>query len=201
VPERQQEQHQQQQQQQQQLEQLEQAQQQQQQQQQQQPSGAAGRLLVRETKIAGGQQAVHCRGSGAIRHVRVIYQRALPLYWFDVDSADPGSRAAVAVAGAGAGPGGAPCGAAQPWPSSAWAAAAAAAAGGCSGCAAAEAGGACSCCGLGPEYLGLGVAAGGLGKRLQPRSIKQALARLDPALLQQLLRPPPAAEGHLAGLQ
>jgi hypothetical protein len=133
----------------------------------------AGRLLVRETKIVGGQQAVHCRGSGAIRRVRVIYQRSLPLYFFDVDSADPGSRAALAAA--------------QPWPGSGWAAAAAAAGG-----AAVEAeGGGCG----GWERQALGVAGGGLGKRLQPRSIQAVLGRLDPAALQQLLRRPAESGG------
>lgn len=58
-----------------------------------QVQGAAGpgRLCVVETSLQGGSRAVHCRGTGDLRSVRVIYgPRARTLFWFEVDSSSPG---------------------------------------------------------------------------------------------------------------
>ncbi|KAK9842635.1 hypothetical protein WJX84_009641 [Apatococcus fuscideae] len=57
-------------------------------------SRGVGRLSVVETKIRGAQgaSAVRCCGSGSLRAVRTIHLSRDTLFWFQVDSAVPGTQ-------------------------------------------------------------------------------------------------------------
>ena len=71
------------------------------------PSTGPGVLSVVECSMEGGATAVSLGGTGALQAVRVIYELRKSLFWFDVDSSEPGWRqqqqpaAAAAVAAAG----------------------------------------------------------------------------------------------------
>lgn len=51
-----------------------------------------GRLTVVETRFLGRSLAVRCCGTGSLQAVRVIYQPHSALFWFHVDSAQPGQQ-------------------------------------------------------------------------------------------------------------
>lgn len=66
-----------------------------------------GRLAVVETLIegGGGARAVHCRGTGELRDVRIVQLSRTNLFWFAVDAALPGVPAAADGCGGASGGG------------------------------------------------------------------------------------------------
>ncbi len=64
--------------------------------------GSDGKLVVSETQLTGGGKGISCKGTGALRSVRVIYCTAQdPLFFFEVDSSLPGGACSGRFAGTG----------------------------------------------------------------------------------------------------